>query len=108
MPAASSESDNRARTLGEASLLAILNDIPIMTIATDSTETSPEPVRWNLPWVLADASILGLTGVTASALLLWFASTHLRLPLAELQTVIFLKLLLAGHMTSYLTRVRDW
>jgi H+-transporting ATPase len=89
-------------------LLAILNDIPIMTIATDNTRTAREPVRWNMPWVLVDASILGVTGVLASALLLWFALARLRLPLPELQTVIFLKLLVAGHMTIYVTRVRDW
>lgn len=89
-------------------LVAILNDIPIMTIATDNTRTSPEPVRWNMRWVLADASILGLFGVMASAFLVWFARAHLRLPLAELQTLIFLKLLVAGHMTIYVTRVRDW
>jgi len=89
-------------------LLAILNDIPIMTIATDNTRTSPEPVRWNMPWVLADASILGLTGVLASGFALWFAHSGLHLPLEQLQTVIFLKLLVAGHMTIYVTRVRDW
>ncbi len=89
-------------------LLAILNDIPIMTIATDNTRTSPQPVRWNMRWVLADASLLGLTGVLASSLLFWFAGSILRLPLEELQTVVFLKLLVAGHMTIYVTRVRDW
>jgi H+-transporting ATPase len=89
-------------------LLAILNDIPIMTIATDNTRTSPEPVRWNMRWVLTDASILGLTGLVASGLLLWFAYSYLDLELAELQTLIFLKLLVAGHMTIYVTRVRDW
>ncbi|WP_437719356.1 plasma-membrane proton-efflux P-type ATPase [Sorangium sp. So ce448] len=89
-------------------LLAILNDIPIMTIAMDNTRSSAEPVRWNMRWVLADASLLGLTGVLASSLLLWFALSYLRLPVEELQTVLFLKLLVAGHMTVYVTRVRDW
>jgi H+-transporting ATPase len=89
-------------------LLAILNDIPIMTIATDNTRTAREPVRWNMRWVLADASLLGLAGVLASALLLWIANTYLQLTTAELQTLIFLKLLVAGHMTIYVTRVRDW
>jgi H+-transporting ATPase len=89
-------------------LLAILNDIPIMTIATDNTLTSRQPVRWNMRWVLADASILGVTGLIASLLVLWFAQTYLRLDLPQLQTLIFLKLLVAGHMTIYVTRVRDW
>jgi H+-transporting ATPase len=89
-------------------LLAILNDIPIMTIATDNTRTSQVPVRWNMRWVLADACILGLTGVLASGLLFWFARSYLQLPLAQLQTLVFLKLLVAGHMTIYVTRVRGW
>lgn len=89
-------------------LLAILNDIPIMTIATDNTRTSPQPVRWNMRWVLADASILGVTGVVASMLLLWFAIAVLDLDTAHLQTLVFLKLLVAGHMTIYVTRVRGW
>jgi len=89
-------------------LLAILNDIPIMMIASDNTRTSRTPVRWNMRWVLADASILGLTGVVASLLLLWIARQFLRLELPQLQTLIFLKLLVAGHMTIYVTRVRDW
>ncbi len=89
-------------------LLAILNDIPIMTIAMDNTRTSPEPVRWNMRWVLVDASILGVTGLVASALVLWFAHWRLRMDLPHLQTLVFLKLLVAGHMTIYVTRVRDW
>jgi H+-transporting ATPase len=89
-------------------LLAILNDIPIMTIALDNTSTSRKPVRWNMRWVFADASILGVTGLVASLLVLWLARSVLRLDLPQLQTLIFLKLLVAGHMTIYVTRVRDW
>ncbi len=89
-------------------LLAILNDIPIMTIATDNTLTAKQPVRWNMRWVLADASILGLTGVAASGLLLWLVRSYLDLGIDQLQTLIFLKLLVAGHMTLYVTRVRGW
>jgi H+-transporting ATPase len=89
-------------------LLAILNDIPIMTIALDNTRTARKPVRWNMKWVFVDASILGLTGLVASLGLLWIARSVLHLDLDRLQTLIFLKLLVAGHMTIYVTRVRDW
>ncbi len=61
-------------------MIAILNDIPIMTIATDNTRTSAEPVRWNMRWVLADATVLGLAGVVASFTVLWFARDYLHLP----------------------------
>jgi H+-transporting ATPase len=89
-------------------LLAILNDIPIMTIAMDNTSTSRTPVRWNMKWVFIDASILGLVGLAASLIALWAAKSVLHLDLDRLQTLIFLKLLVAGHMTIYVTRVRDW
>ena len=89
-------------------LLAMLNDIPIMTIATDNTRTASEPVRWNMPWVLTDASILGVTGVVESSVLLWIAVTYLPLTPSQLQTLLFLKLLVAGHLTLYVVRVRDW
>jgi H+-transporting ATPase len=89
-------------------LLAILNDIPIMTIAADKTLLPRRPVRWNMKWLLADASLLGLTGVVASFLFLWFVHSRLGIELGRLQTLLFLKLLVAGHMTIYVTRVRDW
>jgi H+-transporting ATPase len=59
-------------------------------------------------WVLADSSILGLTGLAASLVLLFLAYSVLEVGTAKLQTLLFLKLLVAGHMTIYVTRVRGW
>jgi H+-transporting ATPase len=44
-------------------LLALLNDLPIMTIAYDNTWLDPKPVRWNMRRVLTVATVLGLIGV---------------------------------------------
>lgn len=85
-------------------LLAILNDIPIMTIAFDHVRTATQPVRWDMRRVLTLASVLGLLGVFSTFLLYWLAKTYWALPQAQLQTLIFLKLLVAGHLTIYLTR----
>ena len=52
--------------------------------------------------------MLGLLGVVASFGLFWFAERYLHLPRATVQTLIFLKLLVAGHMTIYLTRNIGW
>ncbi len=84
--------------------LAILNDIPIMTIATDRVRTAINPVRWNMKRVLTIASVLSVTGVISSFLLYWFLRTHTDFTTKEIQTMIFLKLLVAGHMTIFLTR----
>jgi len=103
-------------------LLAILNDIPIMAIAWDNARTPQRPVRWQMPQVLTIASVLGVTGVVSSFLLFFLiqsfwpawglvagsanqAGTDLE---QTAQTMIFLKLLVAGHMTIFLTRQRGW
>ncbi len=85
-------------------LLAILNDFPIMMIAYDNAPLAPKPVRWDMHRVLSLAGILGTAGVVASFLLFWYARDVLRLPEQTVQTLIFLKLLVAGHMTIYVTR----
>jgi H+-transporting ATPase len=54
------------------------------------------------------STVLGVLGVIASFGLFWFAETYLRLPRPTIQTLIFLKLLVAGHFTIYLTRNTGW
>lgn len=89
-------------------LLAILNDIPIMTIAWDNAPASRRPVRWNMPRVLTIASVLSVTGVLGTFILLWYIQNRMNVSMAELQTAMFLKLLVAGHFTIYLTRNERW
>ena len=85
-------------------LLALLNDFPIMMIAYDNAPFASRPLRWNMSRVLIMASLLGGLGVVASFLLFWIGEYYLHLPRDTIQTVIFLKLLVAGHLTIYLTR----
>ena len=87
-------------------LLALLNDLPIMTIAKDNTWLDPKPVRWNMQRVLTIAAVLGGVGVIETFALLIIAESWFGLGLAELQTVIFLKLAVAGHMTLFVARTR--
>jgi H+-transporting ATPase len=89
-------------------LLAILNDVPIMTIAYDNAAVAPRPVRWDMHRVLVTSGVLGVLGVIASFLLFFAAVRWLHLPRPQVQTLIFLKLLVAGHLTIYLTRNRGW
>jgi len=89
-------------------LLAILNDIPIMTIAYDNVPTAKKPVRWNMKRVLTISSVLSVGGVISSFILFWYIMQQLGLPTEEVQTMIFLKLLVAGHMTIFLTRNTGW
>ncbi|CCA93130.1 MULTISPECIES: plasma-membrane proton-efflux P-type ATPase [Novosphingobium] len=89
-------------------LLAILNDFPILTIAYDNVRVAGQPVRWDMHRVLTISTMLGLLGVIASFLLFWIAERYLALPRPTIQTLIFLKLLVAGHLTIYLTRNEGW
>jgi len=87
-------------------LLALLNDLPIMMIAYDNAPVAERPVRWDMRLTLTISTLLGVLGVIASFALFWIAERWLRLGQAEVQSVIFLKLLVAGHLTIFLTRNR--
>jgi len=89
-------------------LLAVLNDFPIMMIAYDNANVAEKPVRWNMPRVLTISAVLGLVGVAETFLLFWYVDTVMQLPREVIQTIIFLKLLVAGHLTLYVTRNQRW
>jgi H+-transporting ATPase len=85
-------------------LLALLNDLPIMMIAYDNAPIAASPVRWDMARVLTIASTLGGYGVIESFGLFWIVRDYLHLAPPIVQALIFLKLLVSGHMTIYLTR----
>ncbi|RLA88824.1 MAG: metal-transporting ATPase, partial [Deltaproteobacteria bacterium] len=85
-------------------LLAFFNDVPIMTIASDNTLIDPQPVSWNMQRVLTVATVLGLIGVVETFGLLIIAKSWLHLGIAQIQTFIFLKLAVAGHLTLFVAR----
>ncbi|MCW4009076.1 MAG: plasma-membrane proton-efflux P-type ATPase [Candidatus Bathyarchaeota archaeon] len=85
-------------------ILALLNDVPIMTIAYDNVRVQEKPVRWNMRGVLTVASLLGVTGVVSSFLLFIIGLEVFHLSFATLQTLIFLKMTVGGHLTIYLAR----
>jgi len=87
-------------------LLALLNDLPIMTIAYDNTRLDPDPVRWDMRRVLTVATVLGSVGVLETFGLLYFAHTWMGITGGALQSVIFLKLVVAGHLTLMVARTR--
>ncbi len=85
-------------------LLALLNDLPIMSIAKDNTWLDQDPVRWNIRRVLTVATVLGLIGVVETFGLLLIAKMWLTLSLGQLQSLIYLKLAVAGHLTLFVVR----
>ncbi len=85
-------------------LLAILNDGAILSIAYDRVRGSSRPVRWDLTEVLTIATVLGLVGLVSSLGLLWLSQGPLALVDAEVQTMMYLKLSVAGHLTIFVAR----
>lgn len=87
-------------------LLALFNDAPIMAIAYDRVRYTMTPERWNMRTVLGMATLLGFIGVFSSFLIYYLGEHELRLSREVLQSFIFLKLAVAGHLTIFLARTR--
>ncbi len=96
-------------------LLALLDDIPIMTIAYDNTHIPKEPIRWQMGRLLSIASVFGVTAVIQTfglflICMVWLKTTAwqqwMTLDVSHLQTIIFLQLVAGGHLMLFLTRAR--
>ncbi len=87
-------------------LLALLNDAPIMTIAYDNVRYSNEPEKWDMRRTLGIATFLGLIGVVSSFLILYIGQRVFLLTPTVLQSFIYLKLSVAGHLTVFVARTK--
>jgi H+-transporting ATPase len=87
-------------------LLALLNDLPIMTIAYDNVKYSDKPERWNMRVLLGIATFLGIIGVFSSFGILYIGTVVLKLNQYVLQSFIYLKLSVAGHLTVFVARTK--
>ncbi len=87
-------------------LLALLNDLPILTIAYDNAPLAKNPVRWEMHRVLTVATVLGVIGVFETFLLLILAENFVHLSPAQLQSLVYLKLAVSGHLTLFVVRSR--
>jgi len=87
-------------------LLALLNDGAILSIAYDNVRYGSKPEAWKMRMVLGIATMLGMIGVVASFGLFYLAERFFHLDHAHIQTLIYLKLSVAGQLTIFLTRTR--
>ncbi len=87
-------------------LLALLNDGAIISIAFDRARTAQEPVAWDMRLVLGMATVLGLMGVIASFGLFYLGERVFHFDRTFIQTLMYLKLSVAGTLTIYVTRTR--
>lgn len=96
-------------------VLALLDDIPIMTIAYDNVKIAPKPVLWNMHHVIVYSSIMGIMALAQSFGLVlickdWMHNPHLmsimHMDYPHLQTMLFLQLAAGGHLLLFVVRAR--
>jgi H+-transporting ATPase len=87
-------------------MLALLNDGAILSIAYDNVHYKNKPEAWNMHMVLGIATVLGLIGVIAAFGLFYLGERVFHLDRSHIQTMMYLKLSVAGHLTIFLTRTR--
>jgi H+-transporting ATPase len=87
-------------------MLALLNDGAILSIAYDNVHYKDKPEAWNMRLVLGISTVLGVIGVISAFGLFWLGERVFGLDRAHIQTLMYLKLSVAGHLTIFLTRTR--
>ncbi|MGC1878833.1 MAG: plasma-membrane proton-efflux P-type ATPase [Rhabdochlamydiaceae bacterium] len=87
-------------------MLALLNDGAILSIAYDNVHYKDQPEGWNMRMVLGVATALGLIGVVSAFGLFYLGERVFHLDRPHIQTLMYLELSVAGHLTIFLTRTR--
>ncbi len=87
-------------------LLLFTNDFVTMSIATDRVEFSRKPERWRIPTLMLTAAPLAALILVLSFSVFFAGRDLLHLPLAQLQTLIFVMLVFTGLGNVYLVRER--
>ncbi|MDE1566608.1 plasma-membrane proton-efflux P-type ATPase [Aquabacter sp. P-9] len=94
---------------------ALLDDIPIMTIAYDNVKVQDRPVRWNMHRIISFSSIMGLMALVQSFGIVMLGMFWMRSPeltailpmdLPHVQTMLFLQLAAGGHLLFFVSRVQ--
>jgi H+-transporting ATPase len=97
-------------------LIALLDDIPIMTIAYDNSVLPKQPVRWRMRRLLLVSGFMGLMAVVQTFGLLvigmeWLSNPDwqawITLTKEQIQTVIFLQIVAGGHLLYFVMRSRE-
>ena len=87
-------------------MLALLNDGAILSIAYDNVIYRNKPEAWDMRTVLGISTVLGVVGVISAFGLFYLGERVFHLDRAHIQTLMYLKLSVAGHLTIFLTRTR--
>jgi H+-transporting ATPase len=87
-------------------MLALLNDGAILSIAYDNVHYKNAPEAWNMRLVLGIATVLGCVGPIGAFGLFYLGDKVFHIDRSHLQTMMYLMLSVAGHLTIFQTRTR--
>jgi H+-transporting ATPase len=88
-------------------LLALLNDIPIISLAFDRVQLSKKPSHINVRKQFLLSSLFGATGIINSLLFFWLLYSVLHVSWAIIQTLFFLRLTVSGHMLIFVSHTAE-
>jgi H+-transporting ATPase len=87
-------------------LLLFANDFVTMSLATDNVSSAHQPDRWHIHTLAQTALALAIPSLLLALALFYVARDIWHLPLAQLQTLMFVVLVFSGQGTVYLVRER--
>jgi H+-transporting ATPase len=87
-------------------LLLFANDFVTMSISTDNVSYSNKPDRWQIRTLIQVAFILSIPVLLLSFGFFFVANNVLHLPIAQMQTLMFVMLVFTGQANVYLMRER--
>jgi H+-transporting ATPase len=88
-------------------VLALLNDIPIISLATDRVKVTNRPSKINAKQRFTLSSLYGVVGVIESLGLFYIVKNILHMDWLAIQTIFFLKLTVSGHMLIYVAHTKE-
>ncbi len=88
-------------------LLALLNDIPIISLAFNRVKIAAEPSKINAKSRLILSTLFGSVGLLNSTLFVIIFRNILHFGWEPIQTLFFLKLTVSGHMLIYVAHTKE-
>lgn len=88
-------------------ILALLNDIPIISLAVDRVRLTAKPSEIKARERLVISLLFGLTGILESLVFFFLTKNLLNIPLPIIQTMFFLKLTVSGHALIYVAHTKE-
>ncbi len=85
-------------------ILALLNDLPIIAVSTDNVEYNKSPERWKMKYIGGLSALLGNVGAGETLLLIYIGLFMLHMSMPAILSLVFLKLIVSGHLTMFVTR----